>query len=818
LNGRWSLAQDGRGPTLEARVPGTVHQDLLREKRISDPYYRDEELNVQWIGDSRWEYSRVFEVPRDFSRAERVLLRCEGLDSLATITLDGRRLARTDNMYRTWEFDVTSRLKQGDNRIAIAFAPVLPYLNKLDQRRPRLYGWTSARLHHAGWLRKEPCNFGWDWGPKLLTCGIWRDISLLAIEGARLRDIRIRQQHEARRVACHVEVEVESAVEREFWVRLALSRNGRELARVEVPVSEGRARAVIEVKSPELWWPNGLGEQALYQLEAELFDSAGAALDSLRRRIGLRTMELSRKADRYGESFEFVVNGVPFFAKGANWIPADTFAPRVTAADYARLLRDARHANMNMLRVWGGGIYESDIFYDLCDELGLCVWQDFMFACGTYPAYDAEFMENVKQEAVDNVKRLSHHACMALYCGNNEIEQGLVADDWSPTTMSWRDYDKLFNQLLPEIVEELAPGVDYWPGSPHTPGSGRTDFNDPDRGDAHLWGVWHGKKPFEWYRECTHRFVSEFGFQSFPHPKTVRAYTTPGDRNITSRVMEHHQRSPIGNTTIISTMTEWFLMPKDFESTLWLSQIQQGMAMKVAVEHWRRNMPRSMGALYWQLNDCWPVASWSSIDSLGRFKALHYMARHFFANHLVSAVENASTGEVQIFVTNDARAPWRGTVNWLAATAAGKRLRAGTLKASVGRGKSVKVGTLELGHLIRAHSPYDVLVWLELEHGGELVAQNLVMFSRPKHLQLSDPQVQLKVRERASGFEVKLSARRAALWCWLDLSRTDARFSDNFFHLRPGRAVRIVVEPQRALSLAAFERQLAVRHLLTTHA
>ncbi len=818
LNGSWSLRRRGDPRVFAARVPGTVHLDLLRGKQIEDPYYRDAEVRAQWVGEAAWCYVRRFRVQKTFLAAPRVLLRCAGLDTLASISINGRRVARTDNMHRTWELDVRSWLEVGDNEISIAFAPALPYLHKCDKVEPKMYGWTSARLHNAGWLRKEPCNFGWDWGPKLLTCGIWRDIELVAVEAARLEAVSIQQCHRRGKVSCPIEVEVSHADAAGLSVALVLSLAGRRVAAARAPVRRGRASAELDVVSPELWWPNGLGGQPLYDLDVELSDAQGRSLQTLKRRIGLRTLELRRGADRWGESFEFVVNGVPFFAKGANWIPADTFAPRVGRDDYQRLLEDAKAANMNMLRVWGGGIYEADDFYDLCDELGLCVWQDFMFACGTYPAFDAAFMENVRREAVDNVKRLRHHACLALFCGNNEIEQGLVAETWTERTMSWADYDKLFNELLPGVVARLAPHVSYWPGSPHTPGTSREDFNNPERGDAHLWGVWHGKKPFEWYRECDHRFVSEFGFQSFPHPKSVRAYTRAEDRNITSLVMEHHQRSPIGNTTIVSTMTEWFLMPKDFESTLWLSQIQQGMAMKYAVEHWRRSMPRSMGALYWQLNDCWPVASWSSIDSFGRLKALHYMARHFFAPVLVSGVEDAERGSIAVFAANDTRARFQGTVHWTATDAQGKRLDQGKLSARVAAGKSAKLGSLRLRGLLDSVSSRDLLVWLELVCDRQLVSENLVTFSRPKHLKLVDAEIETKVRKRRGRFEVSLRARRAALFCWLDLSRADARFSDNFFHLRPGRQVKMWVSPAQPMELERFERQLVVRHLGSTYA
>lgn len=817
LNGKWVVSSDAKPTRFAGRVPGTVHLDLLRTGHISDPYFRDEEARVQWVGERAWQYQRTFDVPSAWLSAPQAILRFAGLDTLASVALNGKRILRADNMHRTWELEVRRHLRAGKNTLVVRFEPVLPYLKRKERIKPRTYGWTSARLHDAGWLRKEPCNFGWDWGPKLLTAGIWRDVELVFVDRARILDVAVAQSHATRRVDCSVVVHVENPRRLTLRVQGELALRGKTVGEARGNVKAGRAKLEFRLERPELWWPNGLGEQPLYDLRVELLDADGNSIQTTRRRIGLRTLALRTRGDRFGQSFEFVVNGVPFFAKGANWIPADAFAPRVGAEDYARLLGDAANANMNMLRVWGGGIYEEDGFYDRCDELGLCVWQDFMFACGTYPAYDDEFMQNVKREAEDNVKRLRHHACMALFCGNNEIEQGLVSDRWTPTTMSWRDYDRLFGKLLRTVVERLAPHVSYWPGSPHTPKGDRRDWNNADAGDAHLWGVWHGKKPFEWYRECQHRFVSEFGFQSFPHPRTVRAYTVATDRNITSRVMEHHQRSPIGNTTIISHMTEWFLFPKDFESTLWLSQIQQGMAMKYACEHWRRNVPRSMGALYWQLNDCWPVASWSSIDSFGRYKALHYMARHFFAPLLVSGVEDKASGTVAVFVCNDRRVPVRGRVEWRATDAAGNELTGGSLTARVAAGKSVRVGKLELAEFLSKCGKNDFLVWLDLRVGKQLVSENLVSFTRPKHLELEDPEIRSSVQSRGEWFDVMLEARRVALWCWLDLARTDAEFSDNFVHLCQGQVKKLRVRPKRKLDRAAFEKQLRIRHLGSTH-
>jgi beta-mannosidase len=561
-----------------------------------------------------------------------------------------------------------------------------------------------------------------------------------------------------------------------------------------------------------------MGRQTLYDVTTTLLDETGATLDSDSRQIGLRTLHLEREPDEWGESFQFVANGVPFFAKGANWIPADTFIPRLSEAHYSRLLRDAAAVNMNMVRVWGGGIYEQDVFYELCDRLGLCVWQDFMFACAAYPTFDEAYLATVQAEIEDNVRRLRHRPSLALWCGNNELEQSLVGEAWTDTTMNWADYSRLFDQLLPNILARLDPQRDYWPASPHTPLGDRYDFNNPTCGDAHIWNVWHGLEPFEFYRGCKHRFNSEFGFQSFPEPATVYSYTTPPDHNITSPVMEHHQRSGIGNVTIIQYLLSWFRMPTSFEHTLWLSQIQQGMAIKYAVEHWRRTMPRGMGTLYWQLNDCWPVASWSSLDSFGRWKALHYMARHFYAPLLLSGVEALEAGAVDIHLTSDLLADTTGRVSWWLTTVAGDQVDNGQLQVDIPARQNRLVTRLDLRAALAHYGPRNLLLWLELTLAGETVSSNLILLARPKQLELEPPQLRAAIEQIGPGqFTVRLSARKPALWAWLELPEIEARYADNFFHLRPNLPRTITVTTTADLSPEQLKGSLRLQSLINTY-
>jgi len=820
LSGSWTLRRVDQKKSIPATVPGCVHTDLLAAGEIEDPFYRDNEERLQWIGESGWIYERTFEVdaiPPD----HRVLLRCEGLDTLATICVNDEEVGHADNMYRTWEFDLCSVLRPGRNKISIRFDSAVRYVEGKNAVR-KMPGWASGR-EPAGraWLRKEPCNFGWDWGPVLVTAGIWRSIGIFMFDTARLADIEIAQNHaRAGSVGLDIVVTTEaSGATAPLEALVRVSYKGGVVASSRVKLADGSARASLTVKNPQLWWPNGMGEQPLYEVSVELC-CGREAIDQGTRRIGLRTLRLDRHADEWGESFQFVVNNVPFFAKGANWIPADTFATRMTRVEYARLIKSAAVANMNMLRCWGGGIYENDAFYDLCDEYGLCVWQDFMFACAVYPTIDEGWMANVKVEAEQNVRRLRHHPSIALWCGNNELEQGLVGDTWGDGHMSWADYGKLFDVLLPDVVRRLDPHRDYWPCSPHTPPPGnRKEFNDPTRGDGHLWEVWHGRKPFEWYRTAFHRFCSEFGFQSFPEPRMVAAYTAPEDRNITSYVMEHHQRSGIGNTVIMQYMLDWYRMPVGFENALWLSQIQQGMSIKYAVEHWRRNRPRCMGALYWQLNDCWPVASWASMDYAGRWKALHYMARRFYAPVLVSGVENGGDGTVGIHLANDNLRPFRGNVQWRVTRVDGTLLREGSKKVRVDANSSALQTTLKLADLLKKHGPRDLLVWLVAQdEQGTQSSWNIVSFSRPKHMELLPPRIRVDIRPwDDNSYAVTLTARHPALWVWLSLAGADAKYDDNFICIEPERPVRIRVTPAARMKIDSFRQALAVSSIRDTY-
>ena len=815
LGGEWQARQKRGDITTSGMVPGCIHTDLLAAGLIADPFERENELDVQWVSEADWLYERQFDVSESLRCRDQVLLICEGLDTFATIGINGRRVAKTDNQFRTWTFDAKPFLQAGENHITIQFDSPLPYQEKQNRKRA-LRSPQSAPHEVSGrsYVRKSPCNYGWDWGPCLPTCGISRPIRIVAFDTARLGDIHIQQHHKARSVELDVAVLCEKTGRAALSAQITVSLNSNAVATADVSIKGQGARVALRIDNPSLWWPNGMGEQPLYNVEVTLLDKDGNRVDSSSRRIGLRTLGLRRRKDQWGESFEFIANGVPFFAKGANWIPADQFPTRLTRGQYEDLLHSTVDANMNMLRVWGGGIYEHDIFYDLCDELGICIWQDFMFACASYPASDEAFMASVRAEAEDNVRRIRHHACLALWCGNNELEQFIIQSG----SMPMDQYKALFDRLLPSVVKKFDPQRDYWPSSPHSPHGDRLDHKNPKWGDAHLWDVWHGRQPFEWYRSAFQRFTSEFGFQSFPEPATVEGYTKPSDRNVTSPVMEHHQRSRIGNTVIMQYMLDWFRMPADFETTLWVSQILQGLGIKYAVEHWRRNMPRCMGALYWQLNDTWPVASWASIDYHGRWKALHFAAKDFFAPALVSGVENNDKGTIEVHVTNDHGEVLNGIVRHVVTNVSGRTLEKGENEVAVPRRSSKRVQTLNLMKVLRNTSSRDVMVWLELVVDGAVVSRNLVAFEKPKKLDLQDPEIATTVKKHKDGsFTVTLKAQKPALYAWLDVKGADARFSNNFVHLRPKQAVRIELKPARPIALEELKKRLRVRSLRDTY-
>ncbi|MFW5699027.1 MAG: beta-mannosidase [Planctomycetota bacterium] len=817
LDGDWTLTRERSGDRYPARVPGCVHTDLMRAGVLPELDHGDNELQHQWPVDEDWRYERSFELSPNDCAAEGLILRCAGIDTLAELMINGETVLRPDNMFRTWEVDLTGRLRAGTNTIALRFPSIVPTMQAKD-REHHLPAWNLFDQRFAGksHLRKMACAFGWDWGPKAATCGIWRTLELLVLHGARLADCLVEQEHGTQGV--------ELALCQEFdgdpagtTVQVVLEDpDGAVIGEIQLEPNAGAARGRLAIPEPELWWPNGMGAQPLYHLRIVLHDDDGQTLDSSTRRIGLRTIALERTADAWGENFQFVVNGRPVFMKGACWVPADYYLPRLERADYARLLGDAAAAHMNMIRLWGGGIYEDDTFYELCDEYGLLIWHDFMFACSTYPTGDPVWLESVRHEVADNVRRVRHHAAIALWCGNNELEQGLVHHTgWNERAMSWADYSRLFDVHLPDWLAELDPTRDYWPCSPHTPHGDRYNHYDPSCGDAHTWDVWFGGRPFEAQRELTHRFISEIGFQSFPEPRTFDAYTDPDERNLTSYTSDLHQRSRDGNRKIFTYLLDWYRVPADLPRTLWATQATQALCLKFAVEHARRLQPRMMGLLYWQLNDIWPCASWAGIDVHGRWKALHHHARRFFAPLLVSILEDSDAGSASIHCSNHLPQDQEVTVDWQVTDTAGAQLASGCETLGCPSQSDRVVCSVDCAAQLERHGPRRLLVWATARVDGMVCSRNCASFERPKHLALQPVAISPTFAPTTEPgiWRICLQADAPALSVRLELVDLDCRFSDNFFDLPPGEVITIEAHPANALERDELRRRLRVSHL-----
>ena len=826
LSGRWVLRRNGCDEPIEAQVPGCVHTDLLTAGKIADPFVGDNEEALRWIFQDSWTYQREFDLPGDFLKQSRILLCCEGLDTISHLILNGKPLGTTDNMFRHWEFDVKSFLLPGANRIEIRFDSPSEYIENRQKTRPMIYPTAEHQVAAFSQVRKAAFSFGWDWGPCLPTSGIWQPIYLRAIDAGRLLDVSTRQDHtDPQRVKLSVAVKAESESCTAKSARVTLKYGGKVIAHGDCPLerSSGEGSVALRVEDPHLWWPRAMGTQPLYDVSVELLDEDSVPLDVWERRIGLRTLQLDCGADEWGHAFSFRVNGVPFFAKGTNWVPADALVTRVSTEKYRQLLTAAADANMNMVRVWGGGIYEPDIFYETCDELGLCVWQDFMFACAPYPLDDPAFVSNATVEIEQQIKRLRHHACLALWCGNNELEScGFVATQGDDGHMSRKSYQSFFEETISSLVATHSPEHSYWPGSPFKEAgeSYNPDVwtDSPSRGDAHIWTVWFLKKPFEYYRECHHRFISEFGLQSFPEPATVNRFAGPKDLDINSPVMRHHQRFTAGNDVIMEYLLEWFREPRDFNATLWCSQILHGLAMKVACEHWRRAMPRTMGTLIWQLNDAWPAASWSGIDYFGQWKAMHYFARRFYSPLMVSAVENVTSGLVQVHVISDLLHPVECSLAWKLTDLAGTLLGHGQFPISAAPQASKLATELEFQKEISRHGAENLLVWLSLDHAGKTVSSNLILFARPRQLELSDPELTSTITAAsADSFVVTVVAKKPALWVWLELPGAQISCSDNFFHLEPATPMEILVYPATCITSDELARSLRANSLFDTY-
>jgi beta-mannosidase len=794
--------------SIAASVPGCIHLDLLDNGLIDDPFYGANERKLQWIGESSWAYSMVFAPGPGILEKENIELAFEGLDTYAEVYLNDSLVITADNMFRTWRAGVKGLLRAGENHLSVIFFPP----GEINEQKASALPY--ALPDKRAFTRKAPYHFGWDWGPEYVTCGIWKPVGLYAWDDLRIERVHVEYASiDEDPLPLLVHADIRSSREQTARLRLFDDSNGSRMASGTAALKKGLNTVSIpaELHAPELWWPAGLGEQKLYTLR--LRATAGGSTDEAVVRYGIREVKLVREPDEYGESFFFSVNGLPVFAKGANYIPQDNFLTRVDTVRYEKLIRSVAEANMNMLRVWGGGFYENDIFYDLCDEHGIMVWQDFMFACNMYPG-DEAFLSNVRREAIDNVGRIANHPSVVVWCGNNEVDEGWHNWGWQDqlgysyddSAKIWNDYLKVFEGILPEVVAKYDPGTAYHPSSPAT-GWGREEAYT--QGDVHYWGVWWGEEPFEMYRDRIGRFVSEYGFQGMPPVETIESFggvdTRPkpvpsgveGYRVPRPEILESHQKHPRGTELIRKYMERDFIVPERFGDYVYISQVLQAEGMGQGFFTHRIARPWCMGTLYWQLNDCWPVTSWSGLDYYGRWKALHYHVKRAYEPLMVRAVLVDSL--LAVIAVND--------------HPEGKEI---LLKASLQHFDGSMVSHIEMKRELMPQGkeqlfsmPVDkdtcrnmVFVARLLIDGVE-VSSSFLYFAPAKELELPDPELGWAVGEGAGGPVITLEARKLARQVFLEARGLDGHFSDNFFDMAAGEKRSITFKGEANAALLA---------------
>ncbi|GHB98788.1 beta-mannosidase [Cerasicoccus arenae] len=813
LHQNWKFRDVDSDTWHDAQVPGCVHSDLYRHELIPDPFYGTNEEDLLWIEQTDWQYRASFIVSEALLAEDVVDLVAEGLDTMATVKLNGQVIAKTENMFVSHRFPVKALLHSGENLLEIDFAN--PW-DAIRARDPNPKPISCDKIGGRTELRKQQCSFGWDWGPRLASSGIWRPIRLEAWSSNRLTDHLVTQIHDAKQ--CTVKVDAQTVRRNaRHSITASLSYQGTLIGETESALGD---TLELTVKQPKIWQPSGYGEQPLYELQIDLWDG-DTLLDQRTQRVALCEIKLDQHPDEWGTSFQFLVNGRPIFAKGANWIPAHSFVNEGEAL-IDDLLDSAVDANMNMLRVWGGGIYELESFYEGCLERGLMIWQDFMFACAAYPG-DAAFLKQVRAEADCQVRRLRNYAHIALWCGNNEIVQ-LDRQLLLSNKKVRRAYEKVFHEILPNALAKHLPGADYIPTSEHNPDDTYGDTANPESGDVHFWGVWHSRRHYSAYEEQPHRFFSEFGMQAYPHVETARTFTESS--NLFGPEMDNHQKNGGGNQIIFHYVAELYRFPKDYAATVYLSQVMQAFCLRYGIEHMRRNMPRTMGALFWQINDCWPVASWSSIDYGGRWKALQYAAKRFFAPGLVSVkwlgkeemhsssntVYNDTTA-VEIHTVFDGPKRCKAELTWQVwSIGMNEILTEETKSITLTPDKAVRRKKLDVSSWLDSNGRNDLIIRTRLSSEDGEMSVNTTTLTSPKRLEFHHPKIKAKVSKAAGGqFQITLTSDQIAYQVYLNLA--DAiphRFSDNFFDIFPGETKTVTLRPLETMTIAQVRQALSI--------
>lgn len=862
---------------IETKVPSTVYGTLLDKGLIPDPYFRDNELTALKLMENDFVYETEFSIPDEGRTADRLFLRFDGIDTLADIFLDGELLGSVNNMNRAWEYDITSLVMDGTKdsvyRLKVLLHSPTRFIAEENEKCP--VGASSDAMPGFPHLRKAACMFGWDWGCRLPDAGIFRGVSILSCKSARIVQVYLSQEHTVTEKSVHgntvssvrltadaeIEWMPEAASEEVSLTFLLTSPDGSStLVAESAPVDpltdctpssnltglgqglrSNHIRTSITVTSPQLWWPNGYGEQPLYQAEVLLTPAASKGenpLDVWQKRIGLRTMtvntdplpdevfdeHMKNQAEDWddgnnmvmthgekkvlvtdktakklpGRNFAFEVNGLQIFAMGADYIPEDNIFTRQTRERTDMLLASAQESHYNCVRIWGGGYFPDDFFYDVCDERGLIVWQDFMFACASYELSDA-FEANVCAEIRHNIRRLRSHPCIGLWCGNNEMETQYEALAWPQSKKQYYDYIRLYEYIIPKIVKEEDPQSFYWPSSPSS-GGNFENSNAENVGDVHYWGVWHGNEPFTAYRKHHYRFLSEFGFQSFPSLQTIRRFTDEGDRNIFSRVMEMHQRNTAANGKIMNYISQTYLYPKNFDELLYCSQLLQAEAIRYGVEHFRRFRGTCMGTVVWQLNDIWPVASWASVDYYGNWKALQYAEKRMFAPILLSCEEHGEIDQkpypntlpkpidisADLHVANETAAPVSGIVKWSLRMPDSSILREGHFEVT-----APAYGGAWLPHLdFNGEDPLKVHLEYSLIVDDHIISSGTTLFCAPKHYAFADPKLKVSV----DGDLVSVTAENYAKYVSVETENGVLRLDDNFVDMEAGTRIFKILE------------------------
>lgn len=828
LNKGWRFRQARLNNWYPATVPGVVHTDLLDNKIIEDPFLRLNERGLQWIDKEDWIYETTFDLTSDMLSENNIEVIFKGLDTYADVYLNDKKIIEANNMFRQWSADIKGKVKQQGNVLKVYFhSPIKIDMPKWDAL-PYHYEATNDQSENGGlfdkklsvFARKAGYHYGWDWGPRLVTSGIWRPVFVRAWSEAKINNVQVLQDEVSNRSAkIRTIVEVLSDKDNVSEIKVVDEASNKVLGVQKASLKKGVNKVSIDftLNKPKLWWSNGLGDPHLYRFRTEV-SIGNTVVDKHIDKIGIRSIKVVRDKDQYGQSFYFVLNGVPVFAKGANYIPCDNFLPRVTKEIYRRTILDAVNANMNMLRVWGGGIYEDDYFYDLCDEYGILVWQDFMFACSIYPAEGA-LLENIRQEAIDNVRRLRNHPSIAIWCGNNECQDAWFNWGWKDrhekenqvyADKIWEQFQDQYYKVLPQVVEEYGSGIAYTPSSPFADyGKGSNDYE----GDRHYWDVWHGKKPITDYNKERSRFFSEYGFQSFPEFESVKIYAPEEkDWNITSEVMMSHQRGGDHANQLIETyLLNEYHKPKDFKAFLYVGQILQGDAIKTAIEAHRRDKGYCMGSLFWQHNDCWPVASWASRDYYGRWKAQHYFTRQAYKDILVSPIEEDD--KLNVYIVSDRLKEVKGVLTIKVYTLDGKVVSESDRNIVVKPNSSNRIFSETIKSIIENTEKNSIVISAEFK--ADKLYKNNYFLTKQKDINYPKVNIKTGIEPIADGYKVYLTSDKFARGVFMSIDGIDNFFSDNYFDILPGQTVEVHVTTKASES--DFKKQLQIKSMSDTY-